>query len=83
MKINKELYPPGSQVWVADKKIKAHVMGLCVRDSKMETVEYHIAYFRNGERKSEWVYEWEINGPVKDNSEEVGFHKPGNQKLIT
>lgn len=74
------IIPNGTKVITKIGSIECFVIGVVVRGKSNNQVEYNVSWFLNGERKSEWVYDFEIE-PKIDNSKPMGFTK-SNQKLI-
>ncbi len=54
------IIPNGTRVLTRNGDLEAIVIGICARGEKNESVEYQISYILNGERKSPWVYSYEI-----------------------
>ena len=58
----------GTRVKTIIGEIEAMVVGVCIT---METVEYKIRYFTNGDEKTSWVYRFEID--VSKPKQQAGF----------
>ena len=56
----KNIIPNGTNVLTRIGDLEAIVIGICIRGKKNESIEYQISYTLNGERKSPWVYSFEI-----------------------
>ena len=50
-------YDIGDKVKVKDITVNGRVTGLLKDD---EGIQYRVAYWYNGERKSTWMFDWEI-----------------------
>ncbi len=78
-----DLIKPSSQVKIKTNDIKGVVLAASVRGSNASDIEYQISYWVNGERKIEWVSDFEIE-VYKDNKRQAGFktYPPNNKKII-
>ena len=74
------IIPNGSTVITVMGKIEAIIIGVCVRGSSNDFVEYNIAWMASGERKTDWVQAFELKLKV-DNSAPAGFRN-NNQTLL-
>jgi hypothetical protein len=70
--LNRTLLTPGTEVQVANKKLTAIITAICIRGNNFENVEYEVAWWANGERKTTWIYDYEVN---KKEEKVVGFAK--------
>jgi hypothetical protein len=73
-----ELLKQGQRVEVIGTDIKATVAGVSRRS---DLLEYDIVWWANGERKTEWVYDFEIK-PFIDNSKKAGFKTYDNETKL-
>ena len=74
-----ELLKQGTRVTILGTEIKALIIGVCARGN--DYINYEIVWWANGDRKTEWVYNFEIE-PYKDNSKPAGFKTYQEQILI-
>ena len=58
----------GTRVKTIIGEIEAMVVGVCIT---IETVEYKIRYFANGDEKISWVYRFEIE--ISTKKQQAGF----------
>ena len=75
------IIPNGSKINTKIGHIEALVIGVCVRGVNNDSIEYHIAYFLNGDYKTCWVHSFEIAIKI-DNSKPMGFASSNNISLI-
>ncbi|MDO6739401.1 hypothetical protein [Wenyingzhuangia sp. 2_MG-2023] len=58
----------GTKITTVIGGIEAFIVGVCIT---METVEYRVRYFHNGEEKTTWLYRYEIE--VAKPKQQAGF----------
>ena len=71
----------GTRVTTVIGGIEAMVVGVCIT---MDSIEYKVRYFTNGEEKVSWLHPFEIEvSPIR---QQAGFGKkietPDNQEII-
>lgn len=78
-----EVIPNGTKVLIKDAGIKATVQACCVAGVENPIIEYRLVYWVGGERKSDWVYDWEIEIFI-DTSKKAGMvnYETDTDKLI-
>jgi len=74
------ILPPGTEVTTRIGNVKGIVLGICVRGENLDSVEYHIGTFVNGEHKTYWLYDFEFKKEEKNNNP-VGFMRHQNNLL--
>jgi len=67
----------GTKVTTIIGDVKAIVTGVCIT---MDTVEYKIRWFYNGEEKIAWVHRYEIE--VTKPKQQAGFNSKTNVQLL-
>ena len=72
---------PGTKVTTNIGQINGTVLGICVRGERLDSIEYHIGYFVNGEYKTAWVFSYEVSEMI-DNSKPTGFQSYSNKPLL-
>ena len=75
------IIPNGKQVKFTTGGIKATVIGVCVRGEQSQSIEYEVAYWHNGDRKTQWVNSFEVE-LKQDNSKPMGFSSGNDKPLI-
>jgi len=66
--INMKILKAGTKVTTVIGNIEALIVGVCIT---MDTVEYKIRYFHNGEEKISWLHRFEIE--VSKPKQPAGF----------
>ena len=67
------IIPNGSMIKAKIASLEGMVTGVCVRGIDNSMIEYNVSRIVQGERKSEWYFNHEIE--IKEESKPVGFHK--------
>jgi hypothetical protein len=62
------IYKPGSEVTVADKKCV--ITSICIYAN--EYVTYRVTWYIDGHRQEEWIQSFEVEGKWEDKSE-IGY----------
>lgn len=70
--MNDILIKNGTIVILGESKLKATVIGVCMRGIDSPTIEYHIQWVDSTGIHSEWVYSYMIS-EFKDNSRPAGM----------
>jgi hypothetical protein len=73
-----EFLKQGTRVIILGTEIKATVAGVSRRG---DLIEYDIVWWANGERKTEWVFSFEIEA-YNDNSKPAGFKNYDNKQTL-
>ena len=72
----KNIIPNGTKVVTAEGKLPGRTIGICIRGQEPNvSIEYHVALWVNGERKSPWLYDYEIE-VSQTQSKPAGFKPP-------
>lgn len=74
------IIPNGSKVVFKGSNVEAMIIGVCVRGENNLSIEYEVACFMNGERKTWWIHNFEVE-PKQDNKP-IGFRSNNNKPLI-
>jgi hypothetical protein len=74
-----ELLKQGTRVVIIGTEIKALITGVSARGE--DYIQYDIVWWANGERKTEWVFSFEIE-PYNDNSKPAGFKNYDNKQTL-
>ena len=77
----KNIIPNSAMIQTKIGAIEGFVIGVCVRGVDNRHIEYNVAHIINGERKSEWYYDFEIEQKF-NNSKPMGFNKINQKQLV-
>ena len=75
------IIPNGTKVKFINGGIESIIIGVCVRGEQNQSIEYEVAYFFNGERKTQWINSFEVE-KKQDNSKPMGFSSQSNKPLL-
>ena len=66
-----EFFKEGTNVIVKGANLKAKTIGVCARGKLNDQVEYELVYWLNGERRTQWVLDFEIE--LATETKQAGF----------